>query len=174
MTPTSLRRLALVGVGTAVITYLVVQLVYGQLPEVPTFAPATLVFLAVAEGVTAASIRARLAGRPGTKPIEPMAVAQLAALAKASALAGALMAGGYVGLFAYTLRHLDRRIYSHDAVASGFGAAAAVLLVVAALLLERACRHPDVPPGDDNAPPRDWDPLRDLHEGEGRPPGQGG
>jgi uncharacterized protein DUF3180 len=171
MTPTSVRRLALVALATAVITYLIVQLVYGQLPEVPTYAPATLVFLAVAEGVTAASIRARLAGRPGTRPIEPMAVAQLAALAKASALAGGLIAGGYLGLFGYTLQHLDRRVYSHDSVASGFGVAAAVLLVVAALLLERACRHPDVPPGDDNAPPRDWDPLRDLHEGDGRPPG---
>lgn len=170
MTPTSLRRLAVVAAATAVLAYLVVQLVYGHLPEVPTYAPATLVFLAVAEGVTAASIRARLAGRPGTKPIEPLAVAQLAALAKASALAGGLMAGGYLGLFAYTLQHLDRRVYSHDALASGFGAAAAVLLVAAALMLERACRHPDVPPGDDNAPPRDWDPLRDLHGGDGRPP----
>jgi hypothetical protein len=171
MTPSSLRRLALVAAGTAVIAYLVVQVVYGHLPEVPTYAPATLVFLALAEGITAASIRARLAGRPGTRPVEPLMVAQLAALAKASALAGGLMTGGYAGLFAYTLQHLDRRVYSHDAVASGFGAAAAALLVTAALLLERACRHPEVPPGDDNAPPRDWDPLRDLHEGDGRPPG---
>jgi hypothetical protein len=170
MKPTSVRWLVLVALVTAGLTWLVVAIAYGALPQVPTYAPISLVFLAVAEGVSAASIRARLAGRPGTRPIERMAVARLAALAKASGLAGALMAGGYGGLLAYSLQHVDRRVASHDAVSSGFGVAAAALLVVAALLLERACTRPDVPPGDDNRPPREWDPLRDLHGGDGRPP----
>jgi hypothetical protein len=170
MKPTTLRWLALVALVTAVLAYLLIETVYGQLPPVPTYAPISLVFLAVAEGVSAASIRARLAGRPGTRPIEPLAVARLAALAKASALAGGLMGGGYAGMLAYSLQHLERRVSAHDAVASGFGVAAAALLVLAALLLERACRRPDVPPGDDNRPPREWDPLRDLHGGDGRPP----
>jgi Protein of unknown function (DUF3180) len=170
MKPTSIRWLALVAAVTGVLAYLLLLTVYGSLPQVPSYGPVSLVFLAVAEGVGASSIRARLAGRPGTRPVEPLVVARLAALAKASALAGALMTGAYTGLLAYTLQHLDRRVYAHDAVASGFGAAAAVLLVVAALLLEQACKRRDVPPGVDNKPPREWDPLRDLHDGEGRPP----
>jgi hypothetical protein len=170
MKPTSVRWLALVTAVTAVLAYLVVDISYGSLPRVPTYAPISLVFLAVAEGVCAASIRARLAGRPGTRPVEPLAVARLAALAKASGLAGALMAGGYAGMLAYSVQHIDLHVSAHDAVASGFGVASAVLLMVAALLLERACRRPDVPPGDDNRPPREWDPLRDLHGGDERPP----
>jgi len=170
MKPTSIRWLVAVTSVTGLLVFLLVLTVYGSLPEVPTFGPVSLVFLAVAEGVCAASIKARLAGRPGTKPIEPLAVARLAALAKASALAGALTGGGYLGMLAYTLQHLDRRVSSHDSVASGFGLGAAILLIFAALLLERACRHPDIPPGDDNHPPQEWDPLRDLHGGGGRPP----
>ena len=170
MRPTSIRWLLVVALITAGLVWLVVAIAYGELPQVPTYAPVSLVFLAVAEGVSAASIRARLAGRPGTRPIEPLAVARLGALAKASGLAGALMAGGYAGMLAYSLQHVERRVANHDAVASGFGVAAAALLVVAALLLERACRHHDVPPGDDNRPPREWDPLRDLHGGDERPP----
>ncbi len=171
MKPTSVRFLVLAAVITAGLVYLLVLTVYGQLPEVPTYGPVTLVFLAIAEGVAAPSIKARLAGRPGTKPIEPMAVARVAALAKASALAGALVAGAYAGMLAYVLQHLDLRVSAHDAVASGFGVFASVLLVIAALLLEQACRRPGVPPGDDNTPPREWDPLRDLHGGgDGLPP----
>ncbi|MDX6221367.1 MAG: hypothetical protein QOD91_421, partial [Frankiales bacterium] len=86
MKPTSVRWLALVAAVTGVLAYLVVDISYGSLPRVPTYAPVSLVFLAVAEGVCAASIRARLAGRPGTRPVEPLAVARLAALAKASGL----------------------------------------------------------------------------------------
>lgn len=170
MRPTSIRWLVLVAAVTGLLVFVLVLTVYGSLPQVPTYGPVSLVFLAVAEGVCAASIRARLAGRSGTRPIEPLVVARLAALAKASALAGALTGGGYLGMLGYTVQHLDERVASHDAVASGFGLAASVLLVFAALLLEKACRHPDVPPGEDNQPPQEWDPLRDLHGGGGRPP----
>jgi Protein of unknown function (DUF3180) len=173
MKPTRIRDQLVVVAVTALLVLLLLLTVYGQLPQVPTYAPVSLVFLAVAEGVCASSIKARLAGRPGTRPIERLAVARLAALAKASGLAGALMAGAYLGMLAYTLQHLDRRVSSHDAVASGFGLGAAFLLGYAALLLERACRRPDVPPEDDyraNQPPQEWDPLRDLHGGGGRPP----
>jgi hypothetical protein len=170
MKPSSIRFLFAVAAVTAGLSYLLVLTVYGHLPQVPTFGPVSLVFLAVAEGVGASSIKARLAGKSGTKPIEPLAVARLAALGKASALAGALTAGAYAGMLVYVLQHLDRRVSAHDAVASGFGVFASVLLVVAALLLEQACRRPDVPPGPDNTSPREWDPMRDLHGGDGLPP----
>ena len=104
MRPTSIKWLVAVTAVTGLLVFLLVLTVYGSLPQVPTFGPVSLVFLAVAEGVCAASIRARLAGRPGTRPIEPLAVARLAALAKASALAGALTGGGYLGMLAYTPR----------------------------------------------------------------------
>jgi len=71
---------------------------------------------------------------------------KLLALAKASSLVGAIVAGGYGG---YALAFTDawQTPLGHDRVVHGSAAAlAAVLLVVAALLLERALRVP----GDDD------------------------
>ena len=62
MKPTSIRWLVLVAVVTGLLVFLLVTTVYGSLPQVPTLGPVSLVFLAVAEGVCAASVSARLAG----------------------------------------------------------------------------------------------------------------
>ena len=56
-----------------------------------------LVVLAAAEGYTAVTTSARLAGRPGTQPIHPITVARIAALAKATSPVAAVFAGCYAG-----------------------------------------------------------------------------
>ncbi|MDP9436314.1 MAG: DUF3180 domain-containing protein, partial [Actinomycetota bacterium] len=66
------------------------------------------------------------------------------ALAKASSPTGALLAGAYAGLLAHVLT-LDAEQARADALVAGLSAAAALVLVGAALLLERACRTPDGP-----------------------------
>jgi len=145
--PTRLRSLAAVTVVIGVAAYFVVRSVYRDLPPLPRYAPGSLLVVALGEAFTAASVRARLAGRPRTKPIDPIAVARTAALAKASSLAGAVALGLYGGLLVYTLGERDRvAAAGADAVVSGVGVAAGLALGVAALVLERACRRRDRPP----------------------------
>jgi hypothetical protein len=97
------------------------------------------------EAYTAMAFRARLDGRPGTKPIMPIIVARYAALAKASSLAAVIAGGIWTGLFAFAI--VNRGIFKYaarDAWVSGAGVVASLLLAAAALFLERTCRvrHP--------------------------------
>jgi hypothetical protein len=160
--PTSIRLLVTAAVAAGAIVYTVVATSYSNLPPVPVFAPATLAFLGLAELFAAASVRARLQHRPGTRPIDPLVVARLVALAKASSFVGALAFGAYGAILGYVAQALDNPHKSHDATACGFGTAAGLLLVIAGLLLERVCRVPG-PPDDEPPPPDEWDPLRDWH-----------
>jgi hypothetical protein len=63
-------------------------------------------------------------------------------LAKASALVGALMAGGYLGFALNFVDQLDVSLPEQRVIRSVAAAIASVVLVVAGLLLERACRIP--------------------------------
>lgn len=146
MRSTRLTVLAAVAVAAGIAAYALARIGYGDLPPLPRYAPLTLVLLAAAEFATGSSIRARLAGRPRTRPIVPIAVARTAALAKASSVAGAFFTGGYGGLLVYTLGESDRLAAAQaDAVTSFLGVLAALGLTAAALYLERGCRTPDPP-----------------------------
>ena len=63
-------------------------------------------------------------------------------LAKASALVGAIVAGAYLGFAAQFVNQLDVSLPETRVIRSVSAAIAAVVLVVAGLLLERACRIP--------------------------------
>jgi hypothetical protein len=141
--------LALVA-GFAVVLYLLADRAYGSVPQLPVYAPVTLVLLAVTELGMAKVVADRLAhrldrrGRPRGRPLHPMQVARAAVLAKASSVTGAVLLGAYGGLFAWTLpRRGELAVAGSDAVVSGLTALAALALVVSALVLERACRTPD-------------------------------
>jgi hypothetical protein len=69
-------------------------------------------------------------------------------LAKASSVVGALVSGGYGGLLGYLVVRLHAGP-AHDTEVSAAGLAAGVLLVIAGLLLEHACRVPGPPPDAD-------------------------
>lgn len=155
MTPTRPSLLVALAAGFAVLGYLLADLAYGSVPTLPLSAPVTLALLAVAEGGMAKVVRDRVQhrrgrdGRPPRRPLHPVQVARAAALAKASSPTGAVVLGGYAGLFAWTARISDtNEAASRDVVVSGLSALAGLALVVAAVLLERACRVPD-PPEDD-------------------------
>jgi len=147
--PTRLSLLFAVAVVAGVVSYLLTSAFYGDLPPLPLYAPIFLAVLAAAEGYTAATTAARLAGRPGTQPIHPLTVARIAALAKATSPVAALVAGAYGGALAYVAQVPGPHARA-DLRTSIVGVAASVLLTVAALAMERVCRvkTPKPPPED--------------------------
>lgn len=150
MTPTRPRTLLALVLAFALLSYLVAVLAYGSLPFLPRYAPVSIVLLALVELTMAKVVRDRVThrldanGRPKGRPLHPMQIARAAVLAKASSAGGAILLGGYGGLLAWTLPRRDEiAATGDDAVVAGISTVASLLLVVAALLLERACRRPD-------------------------------
>ena len=107
--------------------------------------------LVIAEFYLAVMTRARLAGRSGTKPINPLVVVRFVALAKASSVVGAIFAGGYGGFLAW-VAHLDSPSGNHDTKVTAIGVALSVAWIATALFLEYVCR---VPKGGDDDPHAD-------------------
>lgn len=149
MTPTRLPVLLFCALVAAVGGYLLAEFAYGALPPLPVYAPVTLLLLALAELGMARVVRDRVRGAPRPAPggrppraLHPLQVARAAALAKASSPAGALLVGAYAGLLAWTAPR-DAQQATADARVAGLSALAALALVVAALVLERACRTPE-------------------------------
>jgi hypothetical protein len=156
MKPTKVRTLALAALVCAVLAWLLLRLIYASLPPLPWTGVPALVLLAVAEAVSGWNVRARLRGGGGTK-IAPIAVARMAALAKASSLAAALIGGLAVGFLVYVLGSLDKPSFRTDAVTASVTLGSAMALMAAALYLEQGCRVPTRPDDDDEEggePPR--------------------
>lgn len=144
MKPTRPGQLLALTVVFALLGYLLSSRAYGSL-RLPAYAPVTLVLLTLVEGGMERVVRTRLAGRAGprARPIEPMQVARAAVFAKASSITGAVLLGGYAGIFAWALPRRDELVVAGQAAAvAGASVLASLALVVAALLLERACRVP--------------------------------
>jgi hypothetical protein len=131
-----------------VVAWVLIGRFYGDIPRLPALPIATFLLLALAEGVAARATRSRIERRPGTAPVEPLLVARLAALAKASSLGGALFGGLYTGVFLYVLQERNRlAAAAGDLPVAGGGVLACAALVAAALWLERSCRIPEDPNG---------------------------
>jgi Protein of unknown function (DUF3180) len=152
MTPTRIRTLLAAATACALLAWLLLRLVYASLPPLPWTGVPALAVLALAEAWSGRSVRARLrsrGGNGGRVPIPPIAVARMAALAKASSLAAALIGGLAAGFLIYAAGSLDKSSYRADAYAAAGTLAAAAALVAAALYLENGCR---VPPDDEQPP----------------------
>jgi hypothetical protein len=144
VTTTRPRDLLAVALVTAVLAAILIQLAYAALPPFPLLGGATLGVLGVAEAVGGSALRARIRRRPGTRPVQPLVAARAVLVAKASALAGAVMSGVWIGLLVNVLPHSAQvAAEGSDAVAGGVGLACALALVGGALWLERCCRTPD-------------------------------
>lgn len=144
MTPTRPRDLLVAGLVAAVLVHLLVRTAYGSLPAIPAPAGATLGVLGIAEAVGGSALRARIERRPGTTPVQPLVAARAVLVAKASSAAGAIMAGAWAGLLAYTLPRSGEIIAAaDDSVGAGIGLACALVLVAGGLWLEHCCRNPD-------------------------------
>jgi hypothetical protein len=158
MTPTQPRALIACGVACAALTWLLLIRLYSSLPPLPWTPALTLLLLAVVEGRSGYLLRRRLAqrnrpslngdGRRQPKPLHPIGIARTAAVAKASALAAAVIAGLAGGFVIDLTRSLDQQIPRQDTFAALGILASAAILAVTAIYLERSCRVPGDPSED--------------------------
>ena len=114
-------------------------------PQVPWTAPVALFLIAALVGVIAYATHQRIHVR--RERIEPQRAVAFLVLGKASALAGALVAGGYLTYALMFITRLDAVAPRDRVIKSAVAAVAGIALAVAGLLLERACR---VPKSDDD------------------------
>ena len=156
MTATRARWLLALGVGTALLTWLILRQVYTDLAPLPWTPVPTLLLLGVVEAWAGRGIRARLASRDRagqngnrpsarTRPLPPIAIARTAALAKASAHAGAVVAGLGAGFAIYLAGSLSKSVPRSDLFPALGTFAGAMILIAGALYLERSCRVPKDP-----------------------------
>jgi uncharacterized protein DUF3180 len=123
-------------------------------PQVPWTAPVGVIVIAALVGVFAYTTHARIQVR--NERIDPQRAVALLVLGKASALAGALVAGGYLAYAVMFVTRLDAEAPRDRVIRSAVAVLAGVGLVVAGLLLERACR---VPGGEDEGEPEDTEDI---------------
>ena len=146
MTPTRPRDLLAIALVVAVPANLVVRLTYAALPGFPLLGGITLAVLGVAEAIGGRALRARIRREPGTTPVQPLVAARAVLVAKASSVAGAVVAGAWTGLLAYTAPQSGAiAAAASDTAAASVGLVCALVLVGGALWLERCCRTPDEP-----------------------------
>ena len=171
MRPTRLRTLWAALAGAAVVSWSVLSLLDSRggalLPALPWSAPGALAVLAVLIAAAALGVRRRLRPRrasrsanglqpgqhtPIARPVNALVVARLAALGKASAYGGGVLAGAYGGYLLLLMGDLTTELRRGLGVVAGLSALAAVLLAAAGLALERSCRVPPDPGSDGFAP----------------------
>jgi Protein of unknown function (DUF3180) len=144
VSPTRPRGLVIAGAVALIISYLLMRAYYlgsltSALPRTPVI---TVAIAALVEGQLGRAVRARLAGRPDTKPIMPITVARFAALARASSLAAAAVTGAWAGVLIYTVpRGSQPAVAGADTITAALGVASGVALLAAALWLELGCRQ---------------------------------
>lgn len=166
MKPTRVSTLVIIAAVCAVAGWLLLRAVYTKLPPLPWTAVPALLIAAVAETWMGRDIKTRIAARrgsgqgagrgsgqearrgngrgarPGLKPVEPLFVSRMVALAKASSVAAAIIAGFAAGFDLYLAGSLNASTPRQDALTAVITFVAAILLACAALYLEYCCRVP--------------------------------
>jgi len=138
-----MRTLLLLALTTGVLGWGVPELSDRALLALPRYSPVTTVLIALFEAGLAKVVSDKIQGRSRGRRMHPLQVARALVLAKASSAAGALLLGLYGGMFVWTFPQREGHpAVASDALVAALSAGAALLLVVGALLLERACRTP--------------------------------
>jgi hypothetical protein len=151
--PTRVSTLVIVAVVCAAAGWLLLRAVYAKLPPLPWTGVPALLIAAVAEAWIGRDLKTRIAARGGggrvaprvLKPPAPLFVSRMVALAKASSVAAAIIAGFAAGFDVYLAGSLNASTPREDALTAVITFVAAVVLACAALYLENCCRVPDDP-----------------------------
>ncbi|MBA9001502.1 MULTISPECIES: DUF3180 domain-containing protein [Thermomonospora] len=149
MKPTRPALPAALAVALAMVTWAFLQGTYDVLPKLPWTMVPTLLLLGLGEAFTAYNLWRRIRRRPGTRPVEPLMVARMAVLAKASVIAGAVLAGIFAGFLLRLAPELDKTVPRQDFFVGVGTFVASLVLVGAAVWLEYACRVPKGPDDED-------------------------
>jgi hypothetical protein len=148
--PTRVSTLAVIAVLCAGLSWLLLRTLYAKLPPLPWTGVPALLIAALAEAWTGRDLKARIAGRrEGMKPVAPLFVSRMVALAKATSLAAAIIAGFAAGFDIYLAGSLSASVPRQDALTAVITFVAAVVLACAALYLENCCRVPADPGRDE-------------------------
>ena len=145
MTPTRARLIVVLAVVGAVVGWSLTRLVdlyAGRSLPVPWTAPVVMALLALALALWTRGTRARLARRPGTKPLEPIVAARSAALAMAGSRTGSVVAGFYLGVALALSGGWDVPYVRERVLLALATVLASAAVVAASLWLERVCRIP--------------------------------
>jgi Protein of unknown function (DUF3180) len=150
MGPTRKRDLTAAVVGAAVLSFLLITVLYRWFPPITVWTGLSLLAAAIAEALWARYVRAKISeGEGGVGPnwLHPLAVARTVLVAKASAWMGALVLGWWVGVLVYFLpRRSWLRAAAEDTTGTVVAAVSALALLVAALWLQHCCISPQDPP----------------------------
>ena len=157
MKPTRISTLVIIAVVCAAAGWLLLRTVYAKLPPLPWTGVPALLIAAVVEAWMGRDLKARIAGRglgarrgdqgprSGPKPVDPLFVSRMVALAKASSVAAAIIAGFAAGCDFYLAGSLTASTPRQDALTAVITFVAAIVLACAALYLEYCCRVPGDP-----------------------------
>ena len=172
MKPTRVSTLVVLTAICAVLGWLLLRALYAKLPPLPWTGVPALLIAALAEAWTGRDLKARIMARRGSgqgmgrgsgqgagrgsgqgtdrslKPVAPLFVTRMVALAKATSLAAAIIAGFAAGFDIYLSGSLSASVPRQDALTAVITFAAAVVLACAALYLENCCRVPEDPDRD--------------------------
>jgi len=129
---------------------LIALAVSDSLPAVLWVLIPVLLFMAALIFVGSQIVRAWVADRRYDEFVDALTVARLLALAKALAIFGAVVAGGYAGLGLLAAYRLTGAPARDRLLVSLAVAVCGVVVTVVALRLERACEVPRPPPQDDD------------------------
>jgi hypothetical protein len=154
MGPTRKRDLTAATVIAAVVSYLLVVLLYQWFPPITLWTGVSLLAVAIAEAGWAFYVRAKINdGEIGDGPgwLHPLAVARSVVIAKASAWVGALVLGWWLGVLVYLVpRRGTLKVAGEDTAGAAVAAVCALALLVAALWLQHCCKSPEEPPDNAN------------------------
>lgn len=153
MTPTRPGVLAALGLLVAAVAFGLLRVVDSRTPFVPPMPPTVplaLGFLGLGVAVSALSLRRRLRGDLDVRPVDALVAARMAVLGKASAHAGAALAGVYAGVAAFLLPTAAGELQRTRLSLAGLSVLGALVLLAAGLLMEWVCRVR--PPDDEHTP----------------------
>ncbi|EGD54433.1 DUF3180 domain-containing protein [Gordonia neofelifaecis] len=159
--PTRIRDLMVVAVVVAIALWILIHYNYGAFPSLPWLSGISLYVVAALEVVIGFIVRKRVAEKEigrGKGQLHPINAARLVALAKASAILGAVAAGGWAGVLVFLLQNGILEAARADRIGAIVGLVGGIVLAAAALWLEHCCRAPDDPSADNaettpNSPP---------------------
>jgi len=146
--PTPPSTLIVAALAAAAIAWFMISRFYSNMYDLTWIPPVMIAALAAGEVLAARTTAARIARKPGAGRLDPLLVSRFVALAKASAVAGAIFFGFYSGFGIWL--GIERSTLEHagnDLPKAIAGAVTGLALTGAALWLERACRVP--PPPED-------------------------